>query len=181
MDKYRILLCSDNHRDRQGLRELREKYADYDYLIHCGDSEMTKEEMEGYLFVRGNHDMYYDDSVPDRIILPVGEHRVYICHGHKEFRRYFLYETMLGNAAAAGCDVIFFGHVHTYQDTVQKGIRLLNPGSMYHNRDGKHPSYMEIEICGKEIHAERVDYVPPWRRDYKPGLIERLLNFIAGV
>lgn len=180
MAPVRILLCGDNHGDREILQHLREQYADYDYLIHCGDSEMTPQDMEGFLFVRGNHDQYYDDSVPLRLILEIGAYRIYVCHGHKDFLRYFKYETMLENAAEAGCDTVFFGHVHTYQDTVQKGIRLLNPGSLFHNRDGRHPSYMEIVIDGEDIQVKRVDISSPSRNHGRPGFLERLLNRITG-
>lgn len=180
MEPVKIILASDNHGKREALDYLRSTYADYDYLIHCGDSEMDTEEMEGFLFVAGNHD-HYDASVPYQIILEAGGHRIYICHGHMDFMRYFLYASMVENARKKNCDTVFFGHVHTYQDKVQEEIRLLNPGSMYHNRDARHPSYMKILIDDEGIHAERVDYIPESEKNRKKGFLERLLNMLGGV
>ena len=156
MKPVRIVLCSDNHGDRESISFIRREYADFDYLIHCGDSEMMTEELDGFLCVQGNHDY---SKHPDHQILTIGDHRIYICHGHMDFYRYFKYNPMIENAKKNHCDTVFFGHVHTYQDTVQQGIRLLNPGSLYHNRDATKPSYMLVTIDDEGIHAERRDYI----------------------
>ena len=62
---------------------------------------------------------------------------------------------MLADAGRAhGCDVVCFGHTHIPFDDTVKGVRLLNPGSITHNRDGSDPSYMLLTLKGKEIRAE---------------------------
>ena len=91
-----------------------------------------------------------------------------------DFYRYFKYHSMIENAKAQQCDTIFFGHVHTFQDMVQEDVRLLNPGSLFHNRDATKPSYMLVTIDDDGIHAERKDYIK--QTDKKPGWIERLLK-----
>ena len=49
------------------------------------------------------------------------------------------------------CDVVFFGHTHRFTDVREDGIRLINPGSCSHNRDGSPPSFglLTFEDDGK--------------------------------
>lgn len=180
MDTVRILLVGDSHGDRESLVYLKKLYSDYDYLIHLGDSELSPRDLEGYLCVKGNHDSFPETFIPFCRILEILGHRIYICHGHKDFPRYFKYENMIENARSQGCDTIFFGHVHVCQDKVQEGIRLLNPGSVYHNRDGTHPSYMTVAINEDGIHAERIDYIAPSKMNEKKGFLEKILERLAG-
>ncbi len=147
----KIVLVADNHGDRKCLEYLKETYADYDLFVHCGDSEMPFEEMKGFVCVSGNNDFQYGPAVQDQVILHAGGHNIYICHGHMDFLSYFHYEPLAKRAKAKGCDVVFFGHVHVYCDQMVDGVRLLNPGSIRHNRDGTQPSYMLVEISDGEI------------------------------
>lgn len=176
----RIVLVSDNHGDRKSLQFLKETYADYDYFIHLGDSDLPLSEMEGFLCVAGNHDIQYQGQVPDYRVLELNGHRIYICHGHMDFFSYYHYGPMVMHAKAHNCDTVFFGHVHTYHDTELDGVRLLNPGSVFHNRDGTSPTYMLITVKEKGLVVQGVTYKAktPTRRE---GWLFRLLNRISGV
>jgi putative phosphoesterase len=176
MKDVRIVLVSDHHGDRKSLQFIRETYADYDYLIHLGDSDLTVEEMDGFLCVCGNHDLQYHGKVPDYRILEIGAHRIYLCHGHKDFLSYYHYKPMVMHAKAHGCDTVFFGHVHTYDDEVIDGVRLLNPGSIRHNRDGSRASYMLVEISEEEITVTKKEYV----KVSQPGFLEKLIRKLLG-
>ncbi len=178
MNTVRILLVSDNHGDREALKTLREMYADYDYFVHCGDSEMAIDELEGFLCVRGNNDFVLGNNAPDQQILEAGGHRIYICHGHMDFLSYFHYEPMVQRARAKGCDTVFFGHVHTYDDLVVDGVRLLNPGSLRHNRDGTPPSYMLVHISEDGITAQRMEYAAAKRQNGNTWL-DRLIGWLT--
>jgi putative phosphoesterase len=134
------------------------------------------EEMEGFLCVCGNHDIQYHDKVPDYRILEIGAHRIYLCHGHKDFLSYYHYKPMVMHAKAHGCDTVFFGHVHTYDDEVIDGVRLLNPGSIRHNRDGSRASYMLVEISEEEITVTKKEYV----KVSQPGFLEKLIRKLLG-
>ncbi|MDO5109941.1 MAG: YfcE family phosphodiesterase [Erysipelotrichaceae bacterium] len=158
MSEVRIVLVSDNHGDPESLRWLRETYADYDYFVHCGDSIMSIDEMDGFICVCGNNDFQYGSAVPDQQILEAGGHRIYICHGHMDFISYYHYSTMAKRAAAKNCDLVFFGHVHTVHDEVCEGVRLLNPGSILHNRDGSPPSYMLVHLDGPDVKVQVMAY-----------------------
>ena len=175
----KIVLVSDNHGNRQCLKDLKALYSDYDMFVHCGDSEMPYEDMEGYVCVCGNNDFFYRGQVPDNLVLQIAGHTVYVCHGHMDFLSYFHYEPMIQRAKAKGADTIFFGHVHTYLDTVQDGVRLLNPGSIRHNRDGGMPTYMLVEISQEEIRVTRKEY---GTASQKPsGWLGKLIDFLSSL
>lgn len=176
MNTTRIVLVSDNHGDSQCLKDLKEQYPDYDLFVHCGDSEMEEEYMDGYICVRGNNDYLYTRKTPDSLTLHIQGHIIYVCHGHMDFLSYFHYEPMINRAKAEGADIIFFGHVHTYLDTVQDGVRLLNPGSIRHNRDASPPSYMLVEISRENVTVTKKELI----RTRKPGLIDKLIEFLTG-
>ena len=171
--EYRIVLVSDNHGDRKSLQYLGETYPEYDYFIHCGDSEMPAGEMDGFICVEGNNDFGYHGEIPLNQVLAVGKHRIYICHGHMDFLSYFHYEPMVKRAVNMGCDIVFFGHVHTYYDEVLDGVRLLNPGSIRHNRDGSPPSYMLVHIRDDDIDVMHMTY---GSHEKKEGWFARFLK-----
>lgn len=179
MEKVRIVLVSDNHGDRKALKYLRETYADYDYFIHLGDSSLPLEAMEGFICICGNHDLRYHEQVPEYRIFEFCGHRIYACHGHKDFLSYFHYEPMVMHAKKHGCDTVFFGHVHTYHDTILDGVRLLNPGSIWHNRDGSSPTYMLITVTEKGLIVQGVVYRTEAAK-HQDGWLMRLLNWLSG-
>ena len=179
MKDVRIVLVSDNHGDRKSLQYLKETYADYDCFIHLGDSDMRTDEMEGFLCVRGNHDLLYDDSIPDYRVLEFNGQRIYVCHGHKDFFSYYHYKPMVAHAKAHNCSTVFFGHVHTYHDTILDGVRLLNPGSVFHNRDGTSPTYMLIRVTEKGLIVQGVTYQTESAK-HPEGWLMRLLNRLSG-
>ncbi len=147
-EKIRFVLCSDNHRLEKPLKDLLQIYREYDYFLHCGDSEFPKYMMQNFVSVCGNND--YFDEYPLNKILTIGNHRIYLTHGHLDF---YLgkYEMLAVKAKKNGCDMVCFGHTHVPYDNTIDGVRLLNPGSIWLNRDGSKPSYMLVELDGDEI------------------------------
>ena len=179
MGTTKIVLVSDNHGNQECLKELKEMYADYDLFVHCGDSEMEYEQMSGYICVKGNNDFLYYKNVPDNQVLHIQGHTIYVCHGHMDFLSYFHYEPMIDRAKARGADIIFFGHVHTYLDTTQNGVRLLNPGSIRHNRDGSPPSYMLVEISEDDVVVTKKEYGKPDTPGFLDKLIKKLIEWTS--
>lgn len=152
----RIVLVSDNHGNRDSLEYVRAAHSDADYFIHCGDCELPDWLLEGFAVVQGNNDNY--NQFPSRRILAIGEHRIYVCHGHRDM--FFGHFDMLADKAkAADCDMVFFGHTHIPFDKTIEGIRILNPGSLWMNRDGSQPSYMLVTLDGPKISVERMNYI----------------------
>lgn len=147
-----IVLVSDNHGSREPLEYVRRTHADADSFIHCGDVELPTYLVNGFAVVQGNNDNY--QQFPARRIIELGEHRIYVCHGHRDM--FFGHFDMLSEKAKAeGCDIVFFGHTHIPFDKTIGGVRVINPGSIWMNRDGSEPSYMIVTLNGKSVEVER--------------------------
>lgn len=149
----KICLCSDNHGDRKSLEKILYDNPSCDYYVHAGDSLMYPEELEPFVSVEGNNDYGYD--YPKTRILEIGGHRILLIHGHG-------YTYSLNNFAQKAkenkCDTVFFGHTHVFTDLFHNGIRFINPGSTYYNRDGSTPCYARVFILDdNEIKVERID------------------------
>lgn len=151
----KIVLVSDNHGNPAGLDYVREKHRGADYFIHCGDAELPTWMLTDFSVVQGNNDGY--GQFPSRLIMPVGEHQIYICHGHRDM--FFGHFDMLAaKAKEAGCDICFFGHTHIPYDQVIDGVRVINPGSIWHNRDGSAASYKIVTLNGKKVDVAEMTY-----------------------
>lgn len=151
----RALLVSDNHSLKAPLEYLRETYSSYDYFLHCGDSELPKYLMSGFAAVAGNNDRY--GEFPQNMVLEIEGHMIYLTHGHRDFFMGRM-DMLAARAKAMGCDTVCFGHTHIPFDQTVDGIHLLNPGSVWHNRDGSAPSYMLLEITGESVSAQLMRY-----------------------
>lgn len=150
-----IILVSDNHGVRKPLQYLLDTYPITDYFIHCGDSEMHPYELNGFVSVQGNNDYYH--SFPNERIITIGKHNILVVHGH--LHMFFAQPKQLVQVAKkVGCDIVFYGHTHIPNDILIDGVRCLNPGSAWHNRDGSKPSYMVIQFNNDEIHVEKKQF-----------------------
>ena len=148
-----IIIVSDNHYSEEPLREVMRAHPKADYFIHCGDSQMPRSELRGFACVRGNND--FDNSLEYELVLTIDQHRLYITHGHREGVWGDL-SVLVHKAKQRNCDIVCFGHTHIYHDEVIDGIRLLNPGSVWRNRDGSAPSYMRMILAEDVIVVDRL-------------------------
>ena len=151
----KIILVSDNHGQTAGLQYLRDTYKGNYSFIHCGDAELPDYLLDGFLIVQGNNDMY--QQFPMNRIITLGDHRIYVCHGHRDMF-YGQFDMLADRCKELGCDIGFFGHSHVPFDKTVDGVRLLNPGSIWHNRDGSDPSYMIVTLKGKDIEVQRMTF-----------------------
>ena len=144
------VLVSDNHGLEVPLDFLREKYSDAEIFLHCGDSELPKRMLSGFTAVAGNNDDY--GEYPEYLVLEAEGHRIYLTHGHRDM---FLNQLhmLVKKANMLGCDTVCFGHTHVPCDAYVDGVHLLNPGSVWHNRDGSAPSYMILQIDKAGVRA----------------------------
>lgn len=145
----KILLVSDNHFDMRNLQKALNDNLECDHYFHCGDSEFTADKLRPFVSVRGNND--YDHSYPKEIIFEIEGHRILMYHGS------YYEEAIVDKAKYLNCDTVFYGHTHIFNDTVKDGVRLINPGSLRHNRDYSKPCYARVTIDGKDISVERVE------------------------
>lgn len=150
-----IILVSDNHGEVKPLQDLLNTYPITDCFIHCGDSEMHPYQLNGFVSVQGNNDFF--NAYPNERIVEIGKHRILVCHGHRHM--IFSQPQMLADyARKKDCDLAFYGHSHIPKDDTINGVRCLNPGSIWHNRDGSKPSYMIIQLDGDKISVELKRY-----------------------
>ncbi len=153
-DLIKLVCVSDNHGTMDPVRAIPDMFPDADYFLHCGDSREPVRRYGPYVQVRGNNDFY---DVPEMKVLEIGTHRIFMTHGT---RLVYIgaYEYLAAAAKQRGCDIALFGHTHIYCDEVVDGIRCLNPGSVWHNRDGSEPSFMIVELEGSEVRTYRRSY-----------------------
>ncbi|MDQ0359459.1 metallophosphoesterase family protein [Breznakia pachnodae] len=148
----KIVVVSDSHSLRKPLDMVLDKHADADYFLHAGDICLDPSEYPKFITVCGNND-YYD--YPLEITLNLGKHKLIMFHSHL-FSYFKREEKMMKKAKEMGCDIIVYGHTHVAYYEVKDGIHILNPGSIYHARDGRPPSYaiMMIDDQTGEISVE---------------------------
>lgn len=155
----KIIALSDSHGTKAPLEFIRNKYEDADCIIHCGDICLPKEYAEGFIIVAGNCDN--PEWYPQAEIIELEGHRILITHGSVFFSSSSPNPEAIARFAKRNeCDIAFFGHSHIYCDETFDHVRVLNPGSIVANRDGTHPSYMEITLDKDNLEVTRKDYNP---------------------
>ncbi|WP_239254772.1 metallophosphoesterase [Listeria ilorinensis] len=126
----KLLVVSDSHHERDCLLHLKEKYeGKVDAMIHCGDSELEKDDpaMVGFQTVRGNCD--FGTDFPNDLVLDVAGYRILVTHGHL----YNIKMTLMNlryRARELGADFAFFGHSHELGADMIDDTVILNPGSI---------------------------------------------------
>ena len=107
--------------------------------------------------VRGNCDWTAHEDAPPVRVEEIAGYTVYLTHGHLQGVKLTL-DTALENAAAAGADVLLYGHTHVpfekiydtgckIGDTVlQKPLLAVCPGSLGQPPDG-HPSFATLTLA----------------------------------
>ncbi len=149
----RIVVASDNHGDQHVLQEIKNKYKQNGVLfVHCGDSEGTSDDVEGFIAVRGNND--YDLRVPYQRNFEIEDKVFYVTHGHKEimFNDVLPLSIMLKEY---GVNIVFFGHSHVFFNQIVNGVHFINPGSLHYNRDRTPPSYALVDIDEEGVRVTR--------------------------
>lgn len=148
----KILIVSDTHGRDTTLKHLLEQVKPIDMLIHCGDVEGSEDYIRSLAqcpvhMVAGNNDFFCD--LPREEEFLIGKYRVLLTHGH------YYYITMGAqmikeDAKARGFDIVMFGHTHRPYLEQDKGIVVLNPGSLsFPRQEGRKPSYIILDLDRK--------------------------------
>jgi hypothetical protein len=170
MSKQRILVISDTHRNVRRLEQVMKREKQVDLVLHMGDLEGHGDYVKQIAgcplqAVRGNCD--YDGEWPRETMVELGEHVIFMTHGHFYGVDYNLYE-LEEYARGCGADIAMYGHTHRpYFMQQEDGFVILNPGSLGNPRqESRQPSYMIMEIdeeTGKiEYHQEYLETGFPW-------------------
>lgn len=149
----KLLLVSDNHGDEESIQKILNDNPNCDYYFHMGDSLLPPELMKPFLVVRGNND--WGNDYPKKAKVKIGSHNILIMHGNGYT---FSMKDLRSKTIEEGCDTVFFGHTHVFFDENYNGIRMINPGSCYYNRDYSEPCYAQVFIDEKDnIFVKRVN------------------------
>ncbi|MDR1794619.1 MAG: YfcE family phosphodiesterase [Erysipelotrichaceae bacterium] len=154
----KIIVVSDNHGRSKPLSTIISAHPDADAYIHCGDSEMSLSELTPFVTVQGNND-YYNEA-PKIAKINLGEIVILVTHGHRlpyGNRK----EALVDLGIAEGCNLVCWGHTHVFDVYKSRGITVVNPGSLYYNRDGTSPSYAVIHYEDGALNVERIDMKLP--------------------
>lgn len=145
----KILVVSDTHGRHENLEEIMRRAGRIDSMIHLGDAEGCEEyirELAGcpLSIVAGNNDFFSDLDREEE--LQIGKYKVLITHGHYYYVAMGL-EDLRKEALGRGMDIVMFGHTHRPYLNSNKGVTMLNPGSVsYPRQEGHKPSYALMEI-----------------------------------
>ena len=142
----KIIVFSDSHGNIDNMKKVIDKtlpMTDLQLYIHCGDGltefNILREKYpeKGFIGVRGNNDT--SGELFDTII-DLDGYRTLITHSHR------YYGDLLNIAKARDVQIVLYGHTHVRSYSYRDGVHLFNPGSTAYPRDGKSPSYGNIEI-----------------------------------
>lgn len=148
-----IIVVSDNHGLTKPIERVKQKHASADAFIHCGDSELGYDYLDGFAAVTGNNDYYYE--YPEYLIIDVKGVKVYITHSHQFSYRNRI-EGLAKKAINNHCQIACYGHTHVYDVTEYNSVTVVNPGSMRYNRDNTPPCYAQILIEDSKITVNRL-------------------------
>lgn len=176
LSSARILLASDTHGAKDILLSvIREKGEECDAFVFCGDGVQDVlycincaihggvKMPRVVAFVGGNndYDIYpfntergqagsgeYKITVPNRQVLLIAGHTLFITHGNREGVRSYDASPLMAEARIAGADVVLFGHTHI----AEADGNIINPGSLKYPRDGGERSFAVLELQkGKDV------------------------------
>lgn len=148
-----IIIVSDNHGKTQILKDIATIHPNANAYIHCGDSEMDPRDLLPFVSVSGNNDYYY--NLPEYNVFDLGECKILAMHSHTlPFGK--TVEALVAKAKKLGCTIACYGHTHRYDSRVIDDVLVINPGSLYYNRDRSMPSYVKLEIKNGEYKVQRL-------------------------
>ncbi len=164
----KILVISDTHGLVLPLKEIFENHTDITAIFHCGDSELMNFDpiLKNVHIVRGNCD--YDRTLPNDLFIKVGQHKIYMAHGHMHGVKSSL-DKFHEKAKEMGANIALYGHTHTAKAELIDDILLVNPGSLAYPRGRKEKTYAIITLNKDQKH--QVDF-------YHAGTNE-LLNLVS--
>jgi putative phosphoesterase len=122
-------------------------------IIHAGDIDTSAvfEQLKRIAPVKavsGNMDQGTDlPRLPTTDVVEIGGASLYILHN---------LEDLDIDPAAAGVDVVIYGHSHQPENKDRAGVLFLNPGSASSPRNGARPSLARLRIQGKNIQVEMI-------------------------
>ena len=147
-----MLLFSDNHRDRNSIKQIIRKNPKSDLIISLGDSEMRIHELQelNVQGVKGNYP--FEPDVPKELNYEFFDLKLYMTHGH-HFSVKMGLTRLLNYAIYNEINIVCFGHTHRPLIKEIESVLFINPGSTSRSKMHRDCSYAVLEIDDKEIKA----------------------------
>lgn len=152
----KILVFSDNHRNRDVIHRMLMQQREIDQIFSLGDSEMSEPELSdlAIIGVRGNYP--FEPKFPEELIMDFPPLRILFTHGHTfhvKSGRSLLYQA----AFLRGCQLAFYGHTHSARIDEFPEAVLVNPGALAFPRTGFCPSYALLTIQPDHFQIELIN------------------------
>jgi putative phosphoesterase len=146
----KIVVFSDNHRDRGAVERIVMLHPDADRVLSLGDSEMREDELSrlGVYGVRGNYP--FEPDFPEEFTTVFEDWKTFVCHGHRYGVKNGL-ALLSERACSEACDLVLYGHTHAPYLSERDDMVFLNPGSAARPRSGAGATYAVIEA-----HVDRI-------------------------
>lgn len=144
----KILVFSDSHMSCNNMKCAINYFQDeIDTVVHLGDNIIDTNDIKlpNIYKVAGNND--YGKHKTERTI-EINGYTIFITHGHKYDVHYTLDELAF-RADELGASLVLFGHTHKKQVAYEKGVLILNPGSISYPRDDNVGSFAVIYLDEK--------------------------------
>lgn len=144
-----VLVISDTHGRHEHLEEVLERVKP-DVIYHAGDAQGWEDRIQAMAgcplyAVRGNCD--YNPDLPMDRVIELGEHRVFLTHGHHYEVRYHNHR-LTEVARRNGCDIAIYGHTHCPEVVTEDEVLVVNPGSLTQPRqENRRPSYAVLHLA----------------------------------
>ncbi|RID86385.1 metallophosphoesterase [Peribacillus asahii] len=153
----KVLVMSDSHGLTDEISIIAERHKhEVVSMIHCGDSELMKEDplMMEWTAVRGNCDR--DMTYPNDIVEEIADQKFLITHGHL----YNVKMTLLSisyRSEETDAKIICFGHSHAAGSELIDGRLYVNPGSIRQPRGRKEKTYAILDIINQQVNVTFYD------------------------
>ncbi len=149
----KLLLFSDNHRDREAVKIIIGQNPGLTHYISLGDSEMREQELIelGVYGVKGNYP--FEPKFPESLTMDFFGLKVYLTHGHLNSVKLGL-TSLLNHCLYNDVNIACFGHTHRWMLKEIDGILFINPGSLSRTRMLSEATYALLEINDESITAQ---------------------------
>ena len=159
----KILVIGDTHAQDDAYLRVLDRERPFDVLLHTGDfegSEPVYRELTDipFYYVAGNNDFFTD--APYSRVLVLDGCRVFLTHGHMQNADAGP-SGVRAEALRRKAKIAIFGHTHLPIAEYDRGVLLLNPGSLaWPRQDNRKYSYAVLEIAQGEVVSFEIRYLP---------------------
>ena len=121
----------------------------------------------GVTFEQGRQELAIDDALISNIvtenkafeIVEVGNNKIFATHGHDYGVDYNI-DTLCSVAESNGCNIAMYGHTHVPDNSIYKGMYVVNPGSVSRPRQlNRKPTYGVMKVDAEGKTDIRIQYV----------------------